>query len=416
VFSNPEAKEALRALSLIQNLPDSHHWKRYLWEVAEDDKSRYYDILSKAVAFCFDHQSQESTDIRWLKVMFMILAGRLFLPASTDDRNIVEELRLYPEYGDQRKVRPFIRATESTFRGIAKASDGGGEVPPKLAGLVSAPWGSAFWKEMLESTHCIFVQPNKTEVKNEQQCLDETLDVYYAVSRHFYETLSSTSVDARHDASFCIVLYACSLVIGLARGNVHRRAEGRIILRTVVELFITLHFLVLKDDQTIWTQFRNYGSGQTKLAFLKNIQAESVPDFVNVDELHRYANEDFWQEYVEINLKAWSDRNLRSLAIEGGVKDVYDKYYDWSSGFVHGHWGAIRDTNMTVCLNPLHRFHRVPFLPRLDMPSTLGDGCRLLNRMLDDLSSLYPTIKDRIKWKWQPDVEVGQESSEEGEA
>src|SRR5690606_17416697 len=99
--------------------------------------------------------------------------------------------------------------------------------------------------------------------------------------------------------------------------------------------------------------------------------------FINLKELHTYANEDLWQEYSDIGIKPWSEKNLRKMATEAGIKDFYDKHYDWSSSYVHGNWGAVRDTVFTVCLNPLHRFHRIPFIPKLDMPSVLTDTAKI---------------------------------------
>jgi hypothetical protein len=144
------------------------------------------------------------------------------------------------------------------------------------------------------------------------------------------------------------------------------------------------------------------GVGQSKLALLKNLRMEDLPDFINLDDLQRYANEDIWQEFTTINLKSWAERNVRKMAEEAGVKDTYDKYYDWSSGYVHGHWGAVRDSVFTVCLNPLHRYHRIPFVPRLDMPSVLPDSARILNTMIEVVAHLYPTFKRRIRHPGAP--------------
>jgi hypothetical protein len=59
----------------------------------------------------------------------------------------------------------------------------------------------------------------------------------------------------------------------------------------------------------------------------------------------------------------------------------------------------VRDTVFTLCLNPLHRMHRIPFVPRLDMPSTIADACKLVNMLLEVLNELYPTFRTRIKHK-----------------
>jgi hypothetical protein len=310
---------------------------------------------------------------------------------------IVEEFRLYPDYGDQRKVRPSIRAFEVGLRMVQEGSDVPQEVPPALAPKVPHAWNGEFWRECLAKTPCSPTVPPPTPPVDADAYLREFFEVYRSLCEHCLLTSESTDIDARHDSTFGITLFAINLAIGAGRGNVHRRAEGRLILRTIVEAYLTLKYLEKKDDSTIWLQYRNYGVGQSKLALLKNLRAEQLPDFVYLEDLLRYANEDIWQEFMPINLKSWAERNLRKMAAEAGVKETYDKYYDWSSGYVHGHWGAIRDSVFAVCLNPLHRYHRIPFVPRLDMPSVLPDAARMINLMIDIVNHLYPTFKRRIK-------------------
>lgn len=216
-------------------------------------------------------------------------------------------------------------------------------------------------------------------------------------------------MDARHDGAFGLVLYGIYIAIALSRGDIAFRAEARVILRTLIETYITLKYLSFKDEATIWMQYRNYGAGQAKLSFLKHITSEDVPDYVDLEELEMHANADMWMEYQDINLGAWDNKNLRAMAQEAGIKDIYDKYYDWPSGFVHANWSAVRDTTFELCLNPLHRFHRVASFPRIDMNDALIDAGKLVNLLLDELNKLYPTFKPRLKKEDQPTDATGNE-------
>lgn len=166
----------------------------------------------------------------------------------------------------------------------------------------------------------------------------ELFDLGQAVANHFDTTNEDTGIDPKLDSAFGIVLYAIALTTEMAHAHSHVLPGGRIILRSLVELFITLRFLADKDDPTIWKQYRNYGSGQAKLAFLKNLREDHVPDFIDLKQLEEFANEDMWMEFQDIPLGAWANSDLRKMATEIGCKDVYDKYYSWASGFAHGHW------------------------------------------------------------------------------
>lgn len=395
LVSDPEVCLALRPLMLIQSLPDRRHWKRHL-EVP--DTSMDGTNLMRAVARCIDHQSQESTDVRWMKYVYFIIVCQRMTFALADGgqaNRTIDELRFYPNVGDQRPVRPLIRSSKIMLRTSIDGTGLPAEVPPALADKMPPAWHESFWTERLRRTPCILPQTNLPENDNPSFYTDQFNGVVLELSRHFASSATGIALDARRDATFGLVMYAATTAAGLH--NIHQHANGRIILRTIAETYITLKSLIHHNTEVFWNQFRNYGTGQSKLAFLKTIKAETIPDFININDLEQYINEDMWQEHVNINLKSWSDRSLRKIAEEGGTKDLYDKYFDWASGFVHAHWGAVRDTVFATCLNPLHRYHRIPFAPRLDMPSVLPDAAKIVNLLLDVLSQTYPSFKVRIK-------------------
>lgn len=381
ITETPDAISILRPIRLLRTLPDAAHWETILSDpVPETD----WHSLAKAIALCFDHQSQPSTDVRWLKLMYFVASGKMRMPP-----NMLERLLNYPADENHNTSGGFARASESNFSM---------EIDGKTPSIDGAFDTEAFWKECYESSSCHPAAMEKDNSVDSEKIAHELLALYEAVAIHFSKTIASTDIDPRHDSSFALVLYALYLLLGLTSTRLDQRAEGRVTLRCIAEAFITLHWLTKKDDPSIWTQHRNYGVGQSKLSLLKNVDLDEVPDFLDLSELEVYANEDYWQEFTDIDLGAWANKNLRTLADESGAKEVYDKYYDWSSAYVHSNWGALRDTVMTPCLNPLHRFHRVPRSPKFEMPSVLADGSKLVNRMIDDLNTLYPTFKPRISW------------------
>jgi hypothetical protein len=248
---------------------------------------------------------------------------------------------------------------------------------------------------MHKKTQCLpedQVHPRETP----KSAARELLDIAQKLAQHFHSTILHTGIDARHDSSFGLTLYAIQLLTEASIMYSHSAAVGRSVLRTIVECFISLAYLIAKDDPKLWLKHRDYGSGQAKLAFLKNLRSESVPKFIDLDRLERQANEDRWLEFSDMHLGSWSELSLRTMADEANVKDVYDGYLDICSGYVHGNWAAIRDASFATCWNPLHRLHRIPAPPNLAMSSIIPDGLFLINRMLDDLAKLYPGFEDRL--------------------
>lgn len=382
LLDNAHAAEACRVLGCLDSLPDREHWLKLL---APDCSKQPLDTLANGVVANLDHQSQEATDIRWLKVSLFVFAGRAVVPPD-----FVEELAEYPNKGDMRSVRPKIRAFEMSIRSIET-----GEEKPETVGEAEP---SRFWAEMLERSPCLHRESEEVGFEPRRDVwsqLDETIG---GLCDHFMDNIESTTVDPRLDGSFGIALYMLCLTVEMAHSPSSEYASGRVVLRTVVENFITLKYLSNKDDAAIWLQYRSYGSGQAVLAFLKSAFTDDRAASVDLSRLEILANEDAWMETKDIAIGNWANLNLRKMAEESGSKDVYDRYYDWSSGFVHGHWGAVRDSAFTTCLNPLHRLHRVPS-PLNRMPSVVEDCCKLCNQALDIISQLYPTFKPRIRWK-----------------
>jgi hypothetical protein len=127
------------------------------------------------------------------------------------------------------------------------------------------------------------------------------------------------------------------------------------------------------------------------------VDAEKLEGAISLEDLELAANADVWMEFQDIHLGAWTNKNLRAMAEESGVKDVYDRYYDTLSGYVHGNWAAVREAVFMDCYNPLHRLHRIPMPPKLNMPDVVPDLVRLANRCLEELTALYPPFPARLK-------------------
>lgn len=370
ILRYPLAYAALRPILRIESLPGAERWRRALSiDTADND----WTVLAEAIAGVLDHQSEPSTDIRWFKLILTAISGHLFFPLTMSDR--IEELRLFPDRGDMRSVRPFIRSSEMMLR----------RNPP-------SPWIRVFWAELLRKTRCIDPTP-----EGDYSFTETTIDlgVLFAV-RHdviqgFLKHMSAERTDARLDSAFGLVLYALSIVEEIALHRAQTLILSRLALRALVEANITLHYLVAKNSDKLWRSYRVYGAGQAKLAFLKAQEMhKELPPFIDEDALHAIANEDMWQEYLDIDVGHWANSNLRKIAMESGAKDLYDKYYDWASAFAHSHWGAVRDTNFLTCHNPLHRLHRIPRrAPRL-LNSVEIDAVELANEMVAELDRLYP--------------------------
>ena len=377
-----EQKQALIPLLLLDELPAREAWEKVL---ETDGTNNDWELLMIAVAHALGHQSQESTDCRWLRVFCAMVAYKLPPPS---DQETVDGITFYPNVGDLRAIRPSIRAFEN-----------GLTMEEKLSGTDTErlTWADKFWNECLVKTPCF--QPNFkfTEDDISTGTTTERLDeVYNLLVEYTYDTQTTSDVDARHDTVFGIGLYCIGLLRELLRIGSCNSINARTTLRTIAESYITLMYLAKKDDAKFWQSYRVYGAGQAKLAFLKLDESANELSYVDVQTLEELANEDMWQEFLNIDLGHWDNTNLRKMSMEAGVKDVYDQFYDWTSAFAHGHWGAIRDTVFETCINPLHRLHRIPRQCAQTLPDVVPDACQLVDEILEIVSQLYPDFPHRV--------------------
>lgn len=373
IVEDDECKLALQPLLLFSSLPARTAWESVLGDNPSPD---CWGDLMITIAKTLDHQSQESTDCRWLSALSMILAGKLTMP-----KEILEEILGYPDVGDMRQVRPTIRATEGVF--------------PALQAMDTI-WSKDFWAECLKDTAC-FPLPSKSSMPiNVGTTAEQARQVYILLVQHYHDTISTTAIDARHETVFASSLYCLAVLQELLRVGASHGINARLALRTIAECLITLTYLAQKDQPDLWRSYRVFGAGQAKLQYLKLDELDHSPSYVSADSLQQLANEDIWEELLEIDLGHWANSDLRKLSIEAGAKGIYDSFYAWTSSFAHGHWGSVRDSVFDTCGNPLHRLHRIPrTTPRL-LPDVLPDACQLIDAILSVLSKCYPDFPHRV--------------------
>lgn len=387
LLKDSELRSHFAELGLLNSLPDHEHWTRY--GTVDEKNETDLSFLASGYAQCIDHQSQQATDIRWMIVMNFLANQRIIFNSHLEERflTIVE----YPNRGDMRSVRPSIRALEIGLRGNP------GEKKQEEKIKQHAIVAEGVWDELFVGTNCMPLAFHEPKLFDHKATLAEVFDIYKGLIIHYFDNIATTGIDARLDSAFGLVLYALSLLSEGIALRPYQRLAGRLILRTILETHINLRFLTKKDDETIWFQYRNHGSAQAKLAFLKYLQAKEKPDYVNIQELFDLANEDMWLEYQDINLGNWASKSLRDIAIEAGLKEAYDQHYTILSTTIHAQWTGVREENFTQCINPLHRYHRIPAMPKPSQEDIVPDMCKIINQMLDDLTHLYPQFKDRLR-------------------
>lgn len=388
-----EVSNILKTLLLFPNIPAYNDWVEALGK--RMDTKDGWNKLANAISVTFFHQSEEATDCRWVKVLCQIVGDKLkFFDSMEGINETLRGIIEYPNYGELKHIRPFIRATEMT--------------PIDLENNVS-DWANNFWQSCFDSTSCI-PEMSRANIKDRDKLLIEFRENsrkhYYnciktasdTLIEHFFTTLQSSLINARHETTFGIALYGLALFSEIVLHRTELGLHGRLALRSLVEAYITLKYLLQKEKQApkTWDIYRQYGDGQLKLIYLKLKEIGQTPHCIDIDDLNSLLNEEIWMELVPINLGHWDSTNLRTISEEAGLKDLYNKYYVYSSGFIHATRGAIRESSYQLCLNPLHRYHKIPNFSLPIMRSVMGDAINITNDILKCLSDAYPSYENRI--------------------
>ena len=216
---------------------------------------------------------------------------------------------------------------------------------------------------------------------------------------HWAATHATTGIDAKHDAIFGMALYCLRILEEMLSISIGTSVLGRLGLRTILEIRINLGYLLKEDKIDLWKKWRSFGAGQAKLNALRFDESLEPPEYIDIDSIEQIATEDLWEEMLPVQLASWSGADLRRLSERAGLKDTYDKYYSWTSGYSHGMWGPVRESCYQTCGNPLHRLHRFP--EKRTLHDTVDDAAELLDEIMHLIDTAYPTFSPRLLAKDQ---------------
>jgi len=393
VYSDLRLKIPLNILLLFDNLPDLHHWARHLKREQSDGTN-----LARAIAPCLDHQSEQSTDLKWLKISFLAVQQLVYMPDTDMGRQLVDEMCGYPNVGDQGMVMSGIRSFEV------------GILPTEESKL----WAKNFWSAMWNSSDPAPYRDFKNkELYPTDDLFGELLSRQKAIEDNFYETSSPNPTAPREYLIHLLPMYANYMCIGICRGDVHRRAEGLLLLRVITEVAITFNYLLMKDDESLWQSYEAMGRGKAKEAFLKFLEMEEVPRFVDMKDLDYLVNEAQWMEFQSIDLSHWDNTNLREMSIKCGMKEFYDKYYLIPSAYTHGHWPALDGLLLSYNLNPLHRHKKIPLVANLRYKSVIYDSLVVVNALFTKFQEIFPAKYIAFKKEYLEEIRKSLDEYEE---
>lgn len=176
-----------------------------------------------------------------------------------------------------------------------------------------------------------------------------------------------------------------------------------ILLRCLGDTAITFAYLAKFGTREDFKNFYEYGRGKEKLLMLHlqdTFQGEISLEGKDVEGISKDLGGGFNPEMLDIELSGWIKKDCRKMAKDTGFEDIYKLVVDPASSDVHGSWTSLAKSNLVVCTQILHRFHKIPkffdppaYLVSLDIAQRIYFKC--LNIGIELLK--FPKFEETLK-------------------
>jgi hypothetical protein len=344
-------------------------------EISMGDRlNKIMDILRKTS----DHQSELSTDIRYVVLCYLSLSNKLHLA----NQEQVDLLTQYPLMKHDNPVmqhaRPFIRASEGAVSGMDTSANN--------------EHASFFWESVSKMTECKLIKIQFEEEKRDTYQYTQYLqDIFSYLSEVFTKT---SPLDNKMLVLLGIATYSFKRVKEVSDHKLNNTIAGRSSVRVLIENYIMIKYLLKNESsrEDIWNEFQEYGIGQFKLIVERSREQAPVRENSHVDYkyleilVRGFKNEMF----LDMETKYFDNRNIREKAKIIDENQLYGLYYDYDSAFEHGLWGAIRESSLLICNNPLHQYHCIPDINNeQNLKSVWPDCVMVMNKTINVLDEIY---------------------------
>lgn len=336
-----------------------------------------FTILMNIMNDASDHQSNFSTDIRYIVLCYQIFSDKLRMP-----KEMIDELKLYPNISHEdermRHIRPLIRSSE-----VGMQLD--------IFGVDNSAYLKKLWEVVSKMSECKLYSIQYPVEEGNKEVYMQKLKM---IMIYFRDLLETNPLDQKLTVILGIVTYSYKRMCELVEHNLYNTISGRSIVRVLIEDYLMLKFLLKEETNhtDIWTEYQYYGIGQYKIILGRHRDAKDVAENCHFDKMYieLLVNEFKDENFLDMDTRYFGNQTPRYKAEYVGEKDLYGLYYDYDSAFEHGLWGAIRESSMLKCASPMHQYHCVPDIENSQRLKSVWNDCRMvMGKTLDLMDSIY---------------------------
>ena len=378
-------KSVLSPLSLFADLPWAELWRKYIdTGISRDEMTK---DLAESLYYTIEGWSEASTDVRWLRIICLIKGWEIRY--NDNVKEAINNILNYPNEWDIKSVASSIRSMEM--------------MPLTIS---TSKWAKIFWKESFKLAPChTWIELNPEIEENRIKEIEKSAE-FSRNSFKEYTSLLSKIVsyydnlvmkkwrDLSDEILFWMSVYAIQLFLELSSTMLRVWIIWRLTMRCLVEIYITLSYLIFKDRkwEPIWTEYYNHWLWQLKLVYSKYYEQQLKSWVVNTEWLNNIVNRELRDEYVSISFWNWANLDLRKISAEVWLDEIYNKYYDYCSWYMHCNRWAMREASFDMCMTPLHGVHNTFELSIPLVPDVIFDASDILEKIISLLKEHYPDI------------------------
>lgn len=336
-------------------------------------------ILENILEYYGPNKSDGSTDVQYVILTFYITVKQT-IHATKEVKHAFDGLYYYQKTNhDAKEMRTYRPTVRSMFGSVQF-----------MIYTHHHDFIKLFWKELLEIGDCKLKYGKYTN----EYSMDENFieDVKVEFQKLIIDNTHSELEDTKFNVIMGSSVYALKVLDELVECNLRNKVMGRLSLRIIIEIYIMLKFIIKKEneEQDIWEKYQEYGIGKYKLILIK---AREVDDFenshLNTELIDLLINEQIDEMFLDVDFRYFK-KDIRHKAEEVNEKELYNLYYDYESNYAHGLWGAVRESSMLKCVNPLHLGHNVPDVQlNKNLPDVLPDAVMVFKKLLSFIDDNY---------------------------
>jgi len=331
------------------------------------------------------HQEHLSTDIRFLVIYPLIATGQLRFTEETS--HSMELIKQYPILSHDNEImrmaRPAVRSLELV---TISALD---------SDIHNQRYLDYFWEGVSKMTECdtFYLEFDEPDLVTEDFCqkIKDILDYYVGI----FSSIKST--DIKMITLLGIATYSYKLVMEIFDNRLTNSILGRMASRVIIENYIEMKYLLKHESEheDIWIDYQYYGIGQYKL-INKRYDEKSKQSKEKLDTqfpqklIEILVNEYRDEEFIDMDTSYFDRTSIRDKAIDVDERELFGLLYDYDSAYMHGLWGAIRESSLLKCNSPGHHFHCVPDIECIQNLTSVWEDCKnTMKKMLLTLKSVY---------------------------